>query len=105
MKTSFDFISHDSEYIYNINSHIILHITRINNGVALLYFTDEDSNKINIPNNIIVYTYDFQDNNKQILLKPIKENYALCWTDNYIIELDKNVLINIKNQRKWNIIS
>ena len=105
MKTSFNFISNDSEYIYNINSHTILHIKQINNGVAVLYFTDEDSNKINIPNNIMVYTYDFEDNNKRLLLNPIRQDYALCWTDNYTVELNKNVLINIKNQRKWNIIS
>lgn len=53
----------------------------------------------------LVYTYDYTNNNKRVLLNSIKQEYALCWTDDYEIELNKNVLINIKNQRKWNIIS
>lgn len=68
----------------------------------MLYFTDEMNNKVNVPNDILVYTYDYT-NNKRVLLNPIKQDYALCCTDNYEIELNKNILINIKNQRKWNI--
>ena len=85
---------------YNVNFNINLHIKRINNAVAILYLTDE----MNVPNNILVYTYDYT-NNKRVLLNPIKQEYALCWTDNYEIELNNNILINIKNQRKWNITS
>ena len=100
-ETTFDFKMPDSEYIYNINSNIILHIKQVNYSVAILYFTDELGNKINIPDDILVYTYD---NSKEVLLKPIKQQYALCWTDDYIIKVNDK-LINIKNQRQWNIIS
>ena len=104
METTFDFENYNSEYTYNVNYNVILHIKRINYAVAILYFTDEMNNKMNIPDDILVYTYDYSDN-KRVLLKPIKQEYALCWTDNYEIELNKNILINIKNQRKWNITS
>jgi hypothetical protein len=104
METTFDFENYNSEYTYNVNYNVILHIKRINHAVAILYFTDEMNNKMNIPDDILVYTYDYSDN-KRVLLKPIKQEYALCWTDNYEIELNKNILINIKNQRKWNITS
>ena len=100
MKTTFEFENSNSEYTYNVNFNINLHIKRINNAVAILYLTDE----MNVPNNILVYTYDYT-NNKRVLLNPIKQEYALCWTDNYEIELNNNILINIKNQRKWNITS
>jgi hypothetical protein len=103
MENIFDFTMTDTDYIYNINSTTILHITRINHSVAMLYFTDELSNKINVPTDIVVYTYDYQ--NKKVVQNAFKEEYPLCWTDDYIIELNKNVLINIKNQRKWNIIN
>jgi hypothetical protein len=104
MNTIFDFGILNSEYIYNINSNLILHIKQINHGVAMLYFTDELNNKINIPNDILVYTYNYDDS-KKVLLKSINQEYALCWTDDYVVELNKNVLLNIQNQRKWNILS
>lgn len=103
METIFEFENANSEYTYNINHNVNLHIKRINHGVAILYFTDEMNNKINVPNDILVYTYD-NTNNKRVLLNQINQEYALCWSDNYEIELNKNILINIKNQRKWNII-
>lgn len=102
MEDTFEFENSNNDYTYNVTSYIMLHITRVNHGVAILYFTDENYNKIDIPNDILVYTYDYSDN-KRILLKPIKQDYALCWTDNYEIELNNNILITINNQRKWNI--
>ena len=105
MESTFDFKTFDNDYIYRISSNTILYIKRINDSVAMLYFTDEFSNNKNIPDGLEVYTYDYQNTNNIVLLKPIKESYALCWTDNYIVELNKNIIINIKNQRTWNIIS
>lgn len=102
METILEFENSNSEFTYNVNSNVNLHIKRINHGVSILYFTDEMNNKMNIPHDILVYTYDYGDN-KSVLLNPIKQDYALCWTDDYEIELNKNILINIKNQRKWNI--
>lgn len=104
METTFEFENYNSEYTYNVNYNVNLHIKRINHSIAILYFTDEMNNKMNVPNDILVYTYDYS-NNERVLLNPIKQEYALCWTDNYEIELNKNILINIKNQRKWNITS
>jgi len=104
METTFDFTTIDNEYMYNMNSTTIIHIKRINNSVAILYFTDEMSNKINIPNDILVYTFDNQTN-KKMIQNASNQYYPLCWTDDYIVELHKNVVINIKNQRKWNITS
>jgi hypothetical protein len=46
--------------------NMILHIKRLNHSVAILYFTDEKSNKINIPDDILVYTYNYEDTNKKM---------------------------------------
>jgi len=105
METTFDFTTTDNEYIYNMDSTTILHVKRINHSVAVLYFTDEMSNKIDIPDNIVIYTYDYQNTNKKVIQKAIRQDYLLCWTDDYVVELNNIELINIKNQRKWNIIS
>jgi hypothetical protein len=64
---------------------------------------DNMNNNINAPNDVLVYTLDYQNNG--VLLSPINQSYALCWTDNYIIKLNNNIIINIQNQRKWNINS
>ena len=98
---TFDFTNTDNEYIFNMGSNIILHIKRSNHSVAVLYFTDEMSNKINIPDDIVVYTYT----NKKIIQKAIKQDYPLCWTDNYTIEYKQIQILSINSQRKWNIIS
>ena len=102
MEKAFDFKKTESEYFqYNISSNTQLWIKQINRSVAMLYFTDEMSNKINIPDGIIVYTTDYQDTQTRVILNPIDNSYPLCWTDDYTVELNNIVLINIKNQRKW----
>ena len=101
----FDFTKTDNEYTYNMGSNAILHIKRVNHGVAVLYFTDELSNKINIPDGIVVYAFDYQDTIKKIIQKPIKQDYPLCWTDNYTIEYKQIEIVSLNSQRKWKIIS
>jgi hypothetical protein len=103
---TFDFKQGDrySDYVYKIDTNIFLHIKRASHAVAILYFTDDAAtNKINIPNGIIVYTYDYQNKHKKVVYEPIRQEYVLCWTDNYTIEFNECVLINLQNQRKWHI--
>ena len=102
---TFDFTKTDNEYTYNMGSNVILHIKRMNHGVAVLYFTDELSNKINIPDGIVVYAFDYQDTIKKIIQKPIKQDYPLCWTDNYTIEYNQIEIVSTNSERKWKIIS
>jgi hypothetical protein len=105
METKFDFSNDNNAYIHKIDQDIILHIKRINNSVANLYFTDEKLNKINIPDKIFVFTYNYENRHEKIPVQKINQGYILCWTDNYTVEFNKKVLINIKNQRQWNIYS
>jgi hypothetical protein len=105
METTFDFKLTTSKYVYNMNSSTKLIIKQVNYATAILYFTDNINNIINIPNGIVIHEYDYQNNSKKVILKPYNNLYALCWSDNYIVELDKNIIINIKNQRRWNIQS
>ena len=108
MKTTFDFKKTDSKYIYPINSNTFLCIKLVNCSVSMLYFTDETGRQIDIPDGIVVYTYDYPNINNMNQIEKVKtylNYYNLYWTNNYIVELNKNVLVNIKNQREWNIIS
>ena len=101
---TFDLTKTDNEHMYTMSSNMILHIKRMNHGVAVLYFTDNMSNKINIPEDIVVYTYDYHDTNKKIVQKAIKQDYPLCWTDNYTVEYKKIQILSLNSQRAWNII-
>lgn len=103
--TTFDFRQDSGEYSYTIDSNTILHIMGIGNTIAILYFTDALNNKMDIPDGITVYTYVYQDSNKPVLLRPHTQCYYLCHTDDYMIEMDKRVIIDLKHQRMWNITS
>lgn len=92
----------ECEYFYDHdNPNVSLYIKRINHSVAILYFIDIMNNKINLPDGVVVYTIDYQNSENRVIIQPIDDFYHLCWTDHYIVELNKKVLINIKNQRKW----
>jgi len=87
------------EYICKISPSVVLHIYRTNNSVAI-NFTDEMNNKINTPSGLIIYTEDFQTNTK-VIQKPVDDNlYALCWTDDYIVEFNNELILDVKNKIK-----
>jgi hypothetical protein len=104
METLFDFTQLNNEYIYKFNSNI-LHIVRLDHSVAVLYFTDIMNIKKNIPEGIIVYSYDHENNKKKVAVNPENEEYTLDWTYDYIIQYNDKVLLHIKKQRKWMITS
>lgn len=100
---TFSFTTAANAYTYDISENVVLHIYKINNSVASLYFTNKSNEKINIPSGLVVYEYNFQTN-KKVSLKPIQQHFVLCWTDNYTLELDNKIILDIKNERKWTII-
>ena len=104
MESNFNFTNMNQSYIYSVTSNIILHIHRISYSVAMLYFTDEINNPINIPTGITIYTCDFQNMDSRIILPPTpSQKYALCWTDSYEIEFNGEIVLNITNKRTWSI--
>lgn len=101
METTFDFSDHDTEYIYSLHpkSQIILHIKRINNSSASLYFTNQLNIRIDIPDSFIIL-----DKNKNIQYPNDETNeYTLYWRKNYDIVYNGETLYNIRNERKWTI--
>ena len=97
METTFDFTTALNKYTLNMDSTTILQIITISNSVAMLYFTDERGKKINIPNGIVIYQYDYENVNKKITLNHINHYYPLCWTENYTIEFNTHVLLALFN--------
>ena len=103
MATMYNFENTFNKYFQVIDAKIILHVHRINYSIANLYFTDEMNNKINIPNSIVVYTYDYKNIQNKVILNPINQYYKLCWTNNYAVELNNRLITDIKNNKNWYI--
>jgi plasmid replication initiation protein len=104
MTTTFSFATTDCKYSKKIDENIVLNLYRTTHAVAILHFTDEMRNRINIPPGLKVYTEHYQTG-KIVLQKPIEEIYALCWSDDYQIEYNNTVVLNIKTNRTWDITS
>lgn len=99
METTFNFSNRTMEYIYSIHpkSEIFLHIKRKNNSISSLYFTNQVNEKIDIPDNFIVYQ------NKKIIQPNETEDFTLFWRKNYDIVYNGETLFNIRNERQWTI--
>lgn len=98
MTSTFTFITSGSDYIYKINSNLVLRLYRNNHSFAKLEVRDEMDNKINIPPEIIIYTKNYQ-NKEYVVHPPIGNIYALSCRDDYQIEFNKNLILHIKNNR------
>ena len=99
--SSFSFTSY-SEYNYEITQNVFLHIYRYNRDVAIIQFIDEKGNKINIPKGFIVYIKDY-GTKKTLIHRPHSNNYILCWREDYKIEYNGKLLLDITNNRNWDI--
>ena len=93
----FNFRNDESRFSYKVRFNVILQLYKYSNSVAILEFTDEMNNKINIPTEITIYT------NQRVIQNPVKNFYVLCWTDDYTIEYSNKVILSIKNNRTWDI--
>ena len=83
----------------DITAQIKLHIKGVNSHYAVLYFTDNLSNKIDIPPEIIVCT-DYEHFG---VTRSTNQEYKLPFTDGYIIKWNEHIIIRIQNHRHWNI--
>jgi hypothetical protein len=99
METEFNFTDLNTEFIYSLHpkSEIILHIKRIKNSVATLYFTNQLNQKIDIPSEFMVY------NNSNIYKPNDTNDYTLYWCKNYDIVYRGDTLYNIRSKKTWTI--
>ena len=89
-------------YKSNLNEKITINIECMSDSLSILYFRNEKNEKIDIPNEIDIYTYDFQYN--RVLLESVTdESYVLCYLYEYDIIFNGKKVINIKPQKVWQI--
>lgn len=103
MNKTIDFLKEDQEQIkVNIEENLFVNIIKISHSVAQMYFSDENDKKL-WKDDIKVYTFDFENKKRRVIHEPINKDYLLCWTENYDIELNNEIKMKIKSQRKMEI--
>jgi hypothetical protein len=95
------------ECCYIVTPEIILHICQIDHNLAKIYCTNKMNHEIELPENMYIYKYNFQDNKKVYRLHGIQNNkqYIVCGEESYTIEFNDKVILNIESQKQWNIKS
>jgi hypothetical protein len=93
----------NQHYIKKIDLSLILHIEKIDDNNASIYFTNSEYSKLNIPDEIVFYIYD-NKNNKIILNKNKNtEIINIKWSNSFSIDYKDKSILNVKPQRTWNI--
>jgi len=102
--TSFMFPS-EQKFSFPITDSVTMHIKSVSHAVACIHFTSQGI-KAAIPNNLLVYTWDPQNNKVKVIQDSVDNySYILCWTDDYEIQYNGKKIISLENQRCWNITS
>ena len=83
---------------------IYLKLEQINQSIAIIKFTDENHKIIDIPSKCVVLTKNVETN-QYFTHPPTNYFYVLCFTDEYIVSLNDEVVLKIKNKREWDIVS
>lgn len=99
-----NFIADESiHFNHNIDDNIMLHVEKLNNTILILYFTDENNSKINIPTGIHVCEYDCKNAKYKIFLEKQTsiQMYTLYLGDSYEIQYNNIVILNIVSHTKW----
>lgn len=104
--TLFSMDNVQADYTHRVRSNLNLHITRMTNNVVLLYLTDDLSNRVPMPSELQVYTYETTNEYEpaqRVLVVPNEQGCALSWTNDYDIYLDGNDILRIQANRSWTI--
>jgi len=77
---------------FALPNNIIVHIDKIDDLFASLYFSDLLNKRVKIPSEIDIF---FINKNKKTIHLPIdKKYYILCWGKDYEIDYNKELKIN-----------
>ena len=108
--STFSFISPQTINVH-VNEEITMCVKRVGFGIARVYFVNKTLSENNtseqpieletdIPNGIKVY-----DVTNRVYLTPLKKTkyFVLGWTDNYSITFHDVPILDLVNERSWNV--
>jgi len=85
-----------------INEGNFLIIESLNNSVAHVYFVNELSHKVPMPNGFCIV--DNTNNDIKVPKNKIKDEFYLCYSDNYTFFIENTQIMKFTSQRQWAII-
>ena len=91
-----------SHFIHKIDEHINIHIERYSNSVSQLYFSDEANARIPIPPKLLIITKDHATSMRMVA-EPIRDMYALCFTEEYDVMYKGATVLSMKPLRGWSL--
>lgn len=104
MKTKVPFIF-NLKNIHDIlvGNGITMRLECISPSISKLYFINDISLQVAIPDGIAVY-----DNTNKIDVKPLPGNsgtkfFILCYSDNYIISMNGRIILELSNKHQWEL--
>ena len=82
-----------------IGDNVFVRIERVGFAIARLYFVDEGSAEIDIPDRLVVLDHS----NGDAAVMPLLNNqyFVLAWTDSYSVQFEGNTVMGLANQRQW----
>ena len=98
-KTQFSFQNHSQIMVFPVEDNVLATIESIGPSLARLYFVQNEA-EIKIPLKIQVY-----DKTNNVRVDPLRnrEDFVLCWTDDYSIYKNKEILLQLSNKRVWSV--
>ena len=84
-----------------VQDGINLRMERLGMAVARVYFVDEGSAEIEVPEGFTII--DHSNGDIQVEKFAGRQEYFLGWTDNYSLLLNDVLVVKLINQRQWAI--
>jgi hypothetical protein len=83
-----------------IGDNLYLRLERNGPAIARIYFVDEGSAEVPVPEGLVV-----QDVTNNVVVEPFLGNnyFVVAWIDNYTISLNGIIIVGLANQRQWNV--
>jgi hypothetical protein len=105
MNITFMNFDEDETFKIKLNEYVILNLKKENNAWGVIYFTDEMGNTMNIPLDFYVCICNTINHKSQLRPNYIKQCFELSWMTNYTIFYKMENILNLKNQRVWEVTS
>jgi hypothetical protein len=102
---NFDFKNpNENPLVLEITPTLFLHLERVANSYAILSFHNEENQKIDLPEDLIVYDHVYDDLHGILQPKtPHDGIYTLSWTENYVVQYKGQIILKMSNPRLWEI--
>jgi hypothetical protein len=100
MTTKGSFCFRDDDILETVLDYgIILRIVRVGFAIARVYFVDDSSAEVPIPNGLVIYDIT---NNVAVAPCPNFQFFMLAWS--YSISLNGELITELATQRQWSLL-